>query len=271
MYWNVLYENNKIRKNNKISQNNGTAPWYSSDVIHKGYPCMFLRGKKGSITVEASFCMPIFFLVLFSLFYIFQCLFRINYVKDSLADCAREYAVSGTKISSVSALIDNKVIIKYSEDAETPICYVSYDMKVPFIGSRFFKLNFYQQIVINNYSGKSMKREDNGQGEDFVFIAKSGKVYHCDRGCTYLKPDISEIQGSMVSSKRNSSGAKYKPCERCCRNLQAEEITNAYITTYGDRYHSTKNCSGLKRDVRRVKKSETGNMPACSKCGQSKK
>lgn len=268
MYWNVLYESDKVRKDNKISQNSRTAPQHSFNIIHKGYPCMFLCSKKGSITVEASFCVPIFFLVLFSLFYIFQCLFSINCVKDCLADCAREYAVSGTRISAVSALIDDKVIIQYDEDAEIPVCHASYNMKVPFLGSRFFKLDFYQQIVINSYSGKSMKSEDNGKDEDFVFITKSGSVYHCDRGCTYLKPDISAVQGSVVSSKRNSSGGKYKPCEKCCKNLQAEDMAGAYITSYGDRYHKTKSCPGLKRDVRRVKKSETGSLPACSKCGK---
>lgn len=269
-YWNILYENNKIKKNNKISQNSRTAPRHSFNIVHKGYSCMFLGSKRGSITVEASFCVPIFFLALFSLFYIFQCLFSINYVEDSLTDCAREYAVFGTKIGSVTTLMEDKVIIRYDEDALLPVCSTSYSMKVSFLGSRFFKLDFYQQVVINNYSGKSMKGQDGEKGEDkedFVFIAKSGKVYHCDRGCTYLKPSISETRGSLVSSERNFSGGKYKPCEKCCKNLQAQDMATAYITSYGDRYHKTKTCPGIKRDVRRVKKSETGNLSACSKCG----
>lgn len=266
-YWNILYESNQIKRNNKISQNSRTAPRHSFNIIHKGYPCMLLCSKKGSITAEASFCVPIFFLALFTLFYIFQCLFRVNYIKDSLTDCAAEYAAFGTKIGAVAALAGDKVIIKYDEDTNLPICHTSYTMEIPFLGSRFFKLNFYQQVVINNYSGRSMKGNSDEKGEDFVFIAKSGKVYHCDRGCTYLKPGISEVQGRIIQSKRNSSGGKYKPCEKCCKNLQAENMMGAYITNYGDRYHSTKTCPGLKRDVRRVKKSETGNLPACSKCG----
>lgn len=272
-YWNVLYESNQIKRNNKISQNSRTAPQHSFNIIHKGYSCVLLHNKKGSITVEASFCVPIFFLALFTLFYIFQCLFKINYMENILTDCAREYAVFGSKIGAVTTLVNDKLIVKYDEDAKLPICYVSYNTKIPFLGSQFFNLNFYQQTVINNYAGKSMEGKDsekNEQGEDFVFIAKSGKVYHCDRECTYLKPSISEVSSKLVSSKRNSSGGKYKPCEKCCKNLQAEDMISVYITSYGDRYHSTKTCPGLKRDVRRVKKSETGNLPACSKCGNSK-
>ena len=75
------------------------------------------------------------------------------------------------------------------------------------------------------------------------------------------------VQGKSVPSRRNSSGGKYKSCEKCCRDIEAEDISNVYITTYGDRYHIVNNCPGLKRDIRRVKKSEIGDLPACSKCG----
>ena len=222
---------------------------------------------RGSITAEASVCVPIFFLAIFSLFYILQCLYRINYIEDKLTGCAREYAVFGTKTGAVTTFMDEKVLVRYNEDQDIPVCYVSYNMKVPFLASGFFTLDLYQQVVINNYSGASMGSDSWEKTEDFVYIAKSGKVYHCDRGCTYLKLSVHEVQGKSVASRRNSSGGKYKSCEKCCRNIEAEDISNVYITTYGDRYHIVQNCPGLKRDIRRVKKSETGNLPACSKCG----
>lgn len=37
------------------------------------------------------------------------------------------------------------------------------------------------------------------------------------------------------------------------QDIEAEDISNVYITTYGDRYHIVKSCPGLKRDIRRVK------------------
>ena len=271
-YWGVLYTGNNRTKKYKILQNIRIAPRHnltdiSKNIVYKGHSCVFLYKKKGSITVEASLCVPVFFLVLFSLFYIFQCLYRINYIEDSLAGCAREYAAFGTKIGAVTALADEKVIIKYDEDAELPVCHVSYKMKIPFIGAEFFKLDFYQQMVINNYSGRSMAGDGGEDGAEYVYITKSGKVYHCNQKCTYLKPSAREISGNIVTEKRNSSGGKYKACEKCCKNIDARELAKVYITTYGDRYHRYDDCPKIKRDIRRVKKSETGGLPACSKCG----
>ena len=48
---------------------------------------------KASITVEASFCVPIFFLVLFSLLYEFNILFGINENYAKLYDAADRYAI----------------------------------------------------------------------------------------------------------------------------------------------------------------------------------
>lgn len=272
IYWYVLYDRNKITKSNKISQNTRNAPRHNFlntylNIFHKGHSSVFLLKNKGSITAEASFCVPIFFLALFSLFYILQCIYRVNYIEDRLAGCAREYAVFGTKTGAVTTYMDEKVIVRYNEDQHLPVCYVSYNMRVPFLASDFFTLDLYQQVVINNYSGVSMGSNNGEVSEDFVYIAKSGKVYHCDKGCTYLKLSVQGVQGKSIQSRRNSSGGKYKSCEKCCRGIEAEDISNVYITTYGDRYHIVKSCPGLKRDIRRVKKSEIGDFPACSKCG----
>lgn len=261
------------QKKYKILQNNRIAPRHNLEYtgkskMYKGHSFMFLLKKSGSITVEASLCVPVFFIVLFALFYIFQCLYRINYIQDTLAGCAREYAVSGTKTGAVAALVDEGIIIKYDEDADIPVCHVSYKMKIPFIGSEIFQLNFYQQMAINNFSGISMSGNNKDNiDEDYVYITKSGKVYHCDRKCTYLKPDIREIRGKDVPLKRNSSGGKYKPCEKCCRDIEAEGLARVYITTYGNRYHKTPVCPKIKRYINRVKKSEINKLPACSKCG----
>ena len=130
------------------------------------------------------------------------------------------------------------------------------------IGSNGYLILDYEGKITNIAIGNRVEHD-----EDYVYITKSGKVYHCDRKCTYLKPDVREIQGKDVPLKRNSSGGKYKPCEKCCQDIEAEQLARAYITTYGDRYHKTSVCPKIKRDIRRVKKSETNKLPACSKCG----
>ena len=68
-----------------------------------------------------------------------------------------------------------------------------------------------------------------------------------------------------VSQRRNDNGEKYSPCETCSRHQNPSGTV--YITGSGNRYHNDASCSGLKRTVRLVKKSQLGNMHVCSKCG----
>ena len=278
-YWDVLYYEKKLFKeteNKKYKNlcNAGIAPQHNlrQKSNNKGHSCVFLHKKSsGSITVEASFCVPIFFIALFSLFYVLKCIYLIDYTEDVLTDCARDYAVMGKGVSMGLALAEDGVFVRYDEESNPPICYVSYNVKIPFISSKLLKLSFYQQTAISDYSGRSMAGTGNGDKDDeeeYVYVAETGRVYHCDMGCTYLKPSVKSISGNSVSSKRNSSGGKYKACERCCRNENAEDMSTVYITTYGDRYHKYKDCSGIKRNARRVKKSEVGELPPCSKCGK---
>ena len=71
------------------------------------------------------------------------------------------------------------------------------------------------------------------------------------------------VQGKEISGLRNESGGRYYACEHC----GGKGGGPAYITDYGDRYHSSLSCSGLKRTVYAVPLSEVIGKGACSKCG----
>ena len=76
-YWGVLYAGNNRIKKYKILQNIRIAPRHNlkytgKSKMCKGHSFVFLLKKSGSITVEACFCVPIFFIALFSLFHIFR-------------------------------------------------------------------------------------------------------------------------------------------------------------------------------------------------------
>lgn len=99
--------------------------------------------------------------------------------------------------------------------------------------------------------------------EEIVYITPEGEVYHRSRGCTYIKLSIAAVDLSFLENERNASGAKYYPCESCGYT----EKSTVFITNYGNRYHSTLRCSGLKRTVMAVPISQTGGRRECSKCG----
>lgn len=140
---------------------------------------------------------------------------------------------------------------------------MKYKKKVPF-GMAGFGQNFYHQMVVSEYAGKSMLTDETAGDED-VYITETGKVYHTHSDCTYLKPSVKRVFADKIDGMRNLSGGKYKRCEHC---LKYSKTVGAYIyiTDYGDRYHMSGHCSGIKRNIKKVKKSKVGGMSECNKC-----
>ena len=99
--------------------------------------------------------------------------------------------------------------------------------------------------------------------EEIVYITPDGGVFHRSRACSYLKLSIAAASKSFLDTQRNQDGDKYYPCGECGRYCGS----TVYITDYGNRYHATLGCSGLKRTVMAVPITETGSRGACSKCG----
>lgn len=73
------------------------------------------------------------------------------------------------------------------------------------------------------------------------------------------------VAAESVENLRNESQGKYHACEKC---MGGRIPASVYITDYGDRYHSTLACSGLKRTVYAIPLSEAVGKGACSKCGK---
>jgi len=102
------------------------------------------------------------------------------------------------------------------------------------------------------------------EDSETVYITAEGAVYHTHPDCTYLQPSITQIAASALQSHRNESGAIYYACERCTHGDIKQG--NVYITTYGNRYHTTSNCTELKRTVLKTKKHLVADRRQCSKC-----
>ncbi len=99
---------------------------------------------------------------------------------------------------------------------------------------------------------------------DIVYMTENGSVYHKDRKCTHLVLSIRQVTPDVAKSAKNNSGSGYTPCEKCRPD---PTDTPLYITEEGDRYHSSKDCPGLKRNVFSVLKSRVRDVKACSRCG----
>lgn len=111
---------------------------------------------------------------------------------------------------------------------------------------------------------KSGDWDTSGEGEDDekVYVTEWGTVYHTNPDCSAIKIDIEDVSYSSVGSRRNASGAKYYACESCGSNPGG----TVYITEYGDRYHTDRDCHGLKRTVEEVSKKQVNGMHECSRC-----
>lgn len=129
------------------------------------------------------------------------------------------------------------------------------------------KVWMHNTVKVHAWTGadKSEYTKEQYEPEKMVYVAENGSVYHKKPGCRYLNVKVSQVAGSGITSRRNSYGEKYSPCETCSRNQHP--AGTVYITSSGNRYHNLASCSGLKRTVRLVKESELGSMHACSKCG----
>lgn len=100
---------------------------------------------------------------------------------------------------------------------------------------------------------------------ELVYVTETGIVYHRNYQCTYLEPSVRSVAKTQLGELRNSSGGIYHLCERC--GWMPGNDGNCYVTDYGDCYHTSLSCSGLKRKVYTVPLSEVKGKGACSKCG----
>ena len=188
------------------------------------------------------------------------------------------FAEKGVKEYLGKEYLDNSCILNGSEgltfykslissDADIVNIVASYKAK-PYLGIIGFKAF----RIENSYYGHAWTGYDynhplgiaDNAVEEMVYVTEWGEVYHRNIDCTHLKLSISQAKMSEVKHKRNEGGSRYYKCEYCGNK---ENNGTVYITNYGNRYHTSINCQGLKRTIYTVPLSEVGGIPPCSKCG----
>lgn len=244
------------------------------------------KGKRASMTVEASLVLPVFLFAMILIGYIgvlIRCQDEMQWNLTRVArEASAEYGASGNKAYKNSLTYKTKLLAyqggggisvsllhsKFLIENDEIDLIVDYRVKLPFRLLAFQSCAFRQRVHTRAFVGVESRDNTIPTDDSIVYVAATGRVYHINQDCTYLKLSISQVQFGDLEALRNQGGGKYKECERCCQNKKFHNGDNVWITNYGDRYHSSKSCSGIRRIVQAVKKSEVGNRTPCSKCGQ---
>lgn len=248
----------------------------------------------GSFTLEMVVIMPLFicfmvlFLFLFRVLQVQECMEEaLLYTSRTLAVACYEESAEKQKTEAELLAKAHLTLVSGLKESNCPMSFVeggnlgisllsseltgddivlraSYKMKLPVTVFGKCSYNFMQCVQSRKWIGDTTL--GNGSGDEkWVYITPNGRVYHLRRTCSYLDLSIQAVNRASVGAMRNASGGKYKRCESC----GGAGSGMVYVTDYGDRYHSSLSCSGLKRTVYMVKISEVGGRGVCSKCGSS--
>lgn len=124
----------------------------------------------------------------------------------------------------------------------------------------------YTAVKRRVFSGYVKHRRDYDAAGDnsIVYVAENGVVYHKNASCSHICLKITgnaAIQDIVHSSK-------YAACEKCIH--KGSSLSAIFVTAYGDCYHSTLGCSGLKRTIKAVRLKDVGRLRPCSRCASGR-
>lgn len=245
--------------------------------------------KKGSYTLEMAVVLPLVTAFLVSILFFFRVLQVQTQVQEALVYASRKTAAQASATNSTPVLFvaaevyfrkeaqQHNEYRQYVADQPGGVSLLLSDLDGPEVTLRadyyirlpisFFKVKGVQ-ITQTSSSRKWTGDRELWTDEDYVYVTEHGTVYHCSRNCRYLDLSIRAVEYAQIGTLRNKSEHKYNGCNQCvAKNKTYEQV---YITDYGEVYHATLSCSGLKRTVYMVSRSEVGNKGPCSKCGTVK-
>lgn len=126
---------------------------------------------------------------------------------------------------------------------------------------------FVQKACVRGWTGRlgtgtGKKSEDDDSGGRKVYVTDSGTVYHTDPDCSHLKVTVIPVTEDGLKSARNKSGSKYRKCPYC----GSADTGHRLVDPYGECWHTSLNCSALKRSVNTVTLDECGSLRECADC-----
>lgn len=249
--------------------------------------------KMGSITAETAIVMPLFIFLLINIVTLFQMISIHTSLDSALTQVAREIstfacfqeAYENVLLSEVYVkerviqtvgrdVINNSVVVggtsgivlwrsEVIEENDVIDLVMTYRVRPMFPVFNIGEMTLVNRCYIKAYTG--YEKEEYDSERQRYYVAENGEVYHLHRSCTHLQLSISMLNVNELAAARNDDGSRYSPCEVC---YDAERSGNrVYITTQGDRYHSSVACTGLKRTIYVISASGIGTKALCTRCG----
>ena len=231
--------NNPIRMNLRITK----RTFFFTSSYYQASMCL-------EATLSLSFFL-LFFVNVFSIIFIYM-----TYTKDLniLHQQGKKIAAYGYITEELLQSKEDNIFLQKTRSVEAPMSF--------FAG---WKCQIYTQCVIKPWNGYDLgKVRDRNVEEEMVYVTEYGSVYHKNRSCSYLVLSIRGISFSKLHEEKNELGEKYESCEYC---KDKEFVTLVYVTSYGNKYHTTTKCQGIKRSIKNVPLSEVEEKKLCNKCG----
>lgn len=270
--------------------------------LHKRKKASRFASCEGSATVEAAMAFPVFLYALCALLMAGQLLLTEMKIQHAVSKTAERYALQKTMERQGSAVREkggevpgdfwaplaksiglnllfssfyeessmDKACIRggragisvsdVSENEEVVKLRAAYCLRIclPFLRTFYFpKMSAGMQRLFIGYTESG--EEKNKHGGEMVYVTAHGSVYHTKITCSHI---CLKISGDSV--KKILREGKYSACEKCIK--KGDVPGSLYITAHGDKYHSSLECSGLKRTIKAVRKDEVRGMRMCSRC-----
>ena len=235
----------------------------------------------GNTVIEATLILPIFIFSMLTLYYMAQCKIAENMVYDAAVETSEylaQLAYNDESVVSAPGLVypkyvdDPKLLGKYIQGGVEGINFlgttgideegyftikVTYTTKVSVPLMPVLSKEKTISIKQRAYTGKNhTSNSEDGSQDTYVYVTENREAYHQTRLCTYLELEIG------VVNKNVAAKMGYTACIFCGSKAGDKVL----ITKYGGKYHSSYQCSGLKRTIYRVKKSEVEGLEGCIRC-----
>lgn len=240
---------------NKSTCRSAAPRRFGNDFLGRAAFCISDVWKNGSMCVEAAFALPLFFLTVVSLISLMGIYGSFAAAMVQLQEKAEEQALLQIYRSG-----ESDVPIRLSKTVEEPM------LLLPFSAGTV-KAKAVSSVL--PWTGRSeyssLQEMQAGEGR-LYYVSDHRSVYHTSSSCSYLSLRILAVEADRIASEENNHGRGYDGCEKCVGAGAAGTVV--YVTSEGEHFHNSAECSGLKRSVHLAEEEEIEGLSLCTRCGK---